>query len=817
MKCTLPLTITALITLSTSCGPQNGPSKVLAQGTNSEVSSLGEQQDSTSHLPLIGSSTTKTLIRNGRGISKSILKNSSSRDAKSGIEKIRLERAALDADEAKQKYFLRGTSYVTDAIFTAMDLKSKGASTIITKPLRFLLDDFLENRIRAKVLDHDIQMGKTISLLAQIQGPELAKKMATFQNGSIHPDDMRKSIIKAAQENLTQKDADHLRSLLNDAYLTTAIKYAMDDLAQIKASTANLKELMFEANQRLAITSKNVQEIEVHILQFIEGNRKFIEMQKDLITGLSIDGEVTLARVDFLAQMTFGNLNPSDQLYYLENSSHLIPLSSESKNKLKESLRFKVGAQNALNAIVSFEQIGSNLELLGSDGHRTTDVATTLLTSALGFASGNPFGYLQGAASLTSLFARKRSGSDPRLDMILRNQEKIMSALQTIQQDLFSLRSDLNKGMGKLNEEIYFSRTLALNNYHSDKLAHCQLLAQDFDDQMTLESFRSKYSNPLDMELVDHCLRNLTLILKRRDYRESDAFISNISYRANTTYKESELVASYEHAHAALLSQGYSEDAPIGISQVLDPNALSLYVSALLNNLHFFDLTTRTTAGRVFVANNKLGQAISNNRTSVELLNNALYLLKGSLYQHRLWAGIIGSKEFFEMYESQDQDSSQISCEDSPENVLCIASRNAFFFSNLVNQVIHRKLGTKYYFAAMKVAPTDPGHITQKINGPVQLVWIGHGSHPLYNGEIYNSPELVRTYGNGAFFRIKTKDRLAFIPAPSWAAIKGKLALDMPRADILVHLIRLVEDELLEIKMPQILTPQEQETLNTGN
>ncbi len=158
---------------------------------------------------------------------------------------------------------------------------------------------------------------------------------------------------------------------------------------------------------------------------------KFLTEQKELLK--IINGSITqnntgigasLVKLDFLTQMTFGSLPASMQLEYLKNSDHLIPLSTTEKNKLKSSLEFKVQAENTIQVISAFKTIGTNLDFLGKDGARAFDLSSTLLSSAVSFMSGSPVGYINGIASLSTLFPKKKQ-ADPRLDMILENQKKI--------------------------------------------------------------------------------------------------------------------------------------------------------------------------------------------------------------------------------------------------------------------------------------------------------------------------------------------------------------------------------------------------------
>ena len=476
--------VTSLIVLvlTSSCGSKDGSLNPSIKNKNGS-DEITSNEESLNTLPVIGTSFTKKILietnkelqnKNSKGdeLKSSALKakvirtNFNELDSHnvtfdkdtylSTVKKIAQKRVEFSDYELKQKFALKAASYATDAVFAAASTASGGTASIIIDPLKSMRNDAFDAAISATVENNNIQIGKIISLLAQKEGGDLLKKVQDFNNTPEELNILREDLIKNAKENMAPRDAEIFSSQLKEEYLASGMTYALADLKKINTTISNIDNKLGQATTSLLGTKSKVEELAYNLKTLAESNTKFLNEQKELLK--MINGNIVqnntgvstaLVKLDFLTQMTFGSLPAAMQLEYLKNSSHLIPLSIEEKNKLRSSLEFKVQAENAIQVIGAFRTIGTNLDFLGKDGARVLDISSTLLTSAISFMSATPLGYINGIASLSSLFSKKKQ-ADARLDLILENQRKTFEALKNINDNINLLRAEINESFKKI-------------------------------------------------------------------------------------------------------------------------------------------------------------------------------------------------------------------------------------------------------------------------------------------------------------------------------------------------------------------------------
>lgn len=838
-----------ILSLVTSCGGNKGnsnSSQIEVKNDDSVIRPIiTDNSTSLNVLPIEGSSfTKKIIIETNKELKKSEVKNKDFKskiiaarimDASfneldseklsfnkdiylSTVKKIAQKRAEFSDYEMKQKFALKATSYATDAVFAVASSTSGGMASIIVDPLKSMRNDAFDSAISATVENNNIQVGKVISLLAQSTGGELLEELKRFKGTSEELNQIRASLIKNAEAMMTTKDADLFASQLKDEYLTSGITYALTDLKKINTTVNNINQKLQEAATVLISTKNKIEELAYNLKVLAESNEKFLTEQKELLK--IINGNITqnnagigasLVKLDFLTQMTFGSLPAAMQLEYLKNSDQLIPLSATEKNKLRTSLEFKVQAENAIQAIGAFKTIGTNLEFLGAGGARAFDVSSTLLSSAVSFMSANPIGYINGIASLSSLFSKKKQ-ADPRLDMILENQRKTLEALKNINENINLLRAEINESFKKINEEIFISRAIQLGNIRKDDLSACNYISKEFNTPTSYSKIKNALSVEGREKDLSECLFKLRTFFSNPDYNEENmTFTMNLSYRKNNL-NESTLINSYSHIYKALESES-SEDvtrSKFNLKTIIDPDMLSYYIVELLNNHHWYDITEGARTGWFLVDFDKINQNIKNNKTSEKLLKNALLIIEANLYQHHIWSGLSSLDFFYDKYnETSAKSTKKINCGSDAENVLCIAIENPWFFSNLFNHIIQKGMSYDYFFSANLVAPNDPDYLNENLKGAFKFVWIGEGASPLYTGEIINDPQMIKTFGNGMFIKIATADKVNLYPVPVADYIKKKISYDMPKTSLLLKLKKLVQDEIIDLNLKKVLDESE--------
>lgn len=835
-----------ILSLATSCGGNKGNSNSSQFEVKNEIKPvITDNSTSWNVLPVEGSSfTKKIIIETNKELRKNEVKNKEFKrkiiaagivDASfneldseklsfnkdvylSTVKKIALKRTEFSDYELKQKFALKATSYATDAVFAAVNSTTGGMASIIVDPLKSMRNDAFDSAISATIENNNIQVGKVISLLAQSTGGDLLEEIKRFTGTPEEINQIRASLIKNAKETMTTRDAELFASQLKDEYLTSGITYALTDLKKINITVNDINQKLQEAATALIVTKNKIDELAHNLKVLAENNEKFLTEQKELLkiingsiiqnnTGIS----ASLVKLDFLTQMTFGSLPAAMQLEYLKNSDHLIPLTTTEKNKLRSSLEFKVQAENAIQVIGAFKTIGTNLEFLGAGGGRVFDVSSTLLSSAVSFMSANPIGYINGIASLSSLFSKKKQ-ADPRLDMILENQRKTLEALKNINENINLLRAEINESFKKINEEIFISRAIQLGNIRKDDLSACNYISKEFNTPTSYSKIKNALSVEGREKDLSECLFKLRTFFSNPDYNEENmTFTMNLSYRKNNL-NESTLINSYSHIYDALISES-SEDitrSKFNLKTIIDPDMLSYYIVELLNNHHWYDVTEGLRTGWSLVDFEKLNQNIKNNKTSEKLLKNALLIIEANLYQHHIWSGLSSLDFFYDKYnETSAENAKNINCATDAKNVLCIAIENPWFFSNLFNHIIQKGMSYDYFFSASLVAPNDPDYLNENLEGAFKFVWIGEGASSLYTGEIINDPKMIKTFGNGMFVKVSTADKVNLYPVPVADYIKKKMSYDMPKTSLLLKLKKLVQDEIIDLNLKKILDESE--------
>lgn len=842
-----------ILTLISSCGSKNGAINPLADSRNTTAGSnevITKEELPSNILSVIGTSfTKKILIETNKDLKSQALISKTSMNQRlnwgalktrdvtphfnelksdnisfdkdlylSTVNKIAEERAKFSDYEMKQKFALKTASYTTDAVFAAASTASGGMASIIVDPLKSMRNDAFDAAISATVENNNIQMGKVISLLAQSTGGELLKKLKSFNNDPEELNQIRIELIKKAKEKMSSRDSEIFSSQLKDEYLASGMTYALTDLKNINTTVSNVENKLNEATNALIGTKNKVDELAHNLKVLAESNTKFLTEQRELLKTINSNiaqnnagVAASLVKLDFLTQMTFGSLPASMQLEYLKKSDHLIPLSTEEKNKLRTSLEFKVQAETAIQVISAFKTIGTNLDFLGRDGIRILDVSSTLLTSAISFMSGNPLGYINGVASLSSLFAKKQK-ADPRLDMILENQRKTFEALRNINDNINLLRTEINESFKKINEEIFISRAIQLGNIRKDDLSACNLISADFNTPVSYFKIKEDLSSEGREIHLSECLVNLTKFFSNPDYNEENmTFTMNLSYRKNNL-NESTLINSYAHIYEALENEG-SEDvsrSKFNLKTILDPDMLNYYIVELLNNHHWYDITESSRAGWSLVKFENLKKNIESNKISEKMLKNALFLVEANLYQHHIWSGVSSLDFFYDKYvETSVESAKKVNCANEPKHVLCIATENPWFFNNLLNHIIQKDMTYDYFFGAGLVAPNDPDYLNESMKGAFRFVWLGEGASSLFTGEVVTNPKIIKTFGNGMFVKVVTADRVNFYPVPVEEYLKKKVAYDMPKTNLLLKLKKVIQDEILDLNLKKILEDSE--------
>lgn len=809
--------IVSSLLLMTACTPPannaNEANILLAEPGRGEKSLMSNQWSIT------GSSVTKRVLVNSNPEQKSsaIQQDVDLKAYKSGMQKLGEQIDSLSSQEALDTYTLKTSEIGLNTLLDSVSLVSLKTANIIVEPLKDVNSLIMDSAITSIKDDYQAKIGSLISALAINAGKEISQTLANYQGTPHETQKLREQINALATKELSADKAEKFKSILDGELVTQSLIYASFDIKQVLAGNSATQRSVEKALTKLEKIDEEIVQIEAALHKYIKANNSYLNAQGKILKDITNKNIAFDEKLSFLSQMMFSQLPAKLQLGYLKNNEFTLPLSSSERNEFIKSLEFRAQSEEALQVIADIGQINANLQLFGANEEKAIQVTGATVQAALAFSSGTPVGYVSGVAAISTLF--KKNGPDS-VTHILKNQQIIIKEIRSLRAEFSEFRSEMNKNFETLRNHIYVSRNIDSMNAHYNNIGDCSIVKNQIPEpqKFNVEELKSLVQDSGLEPHIQSCLNSL-----RKFYANTQAsdggssILYQITYDAHMNLQTEKIRGNYDPTIQLLRQEDWKGDYSrneFSGSLLLDPDVIEIYVSALLNNLYWMEITRGDAQKNlVFITPNKA----QDNKSALRASFQALNLVKLAKRQHRIWAGIDGGSLIYQSYvKGKSSDNSSLQCDLNDTNVLCLAINNPVFAKNLLLTILKKDLGVDAYFALNMLTPNNPDYYNQKLNSSFEFIWFGTGADPSYAGEVVTDPKLIQRYGEGLRVQLKVGHQKLYLPAPTFENMKSSLAIEMPGMDKLQRLEAYLVGEISEMNMDKILQTEELKALNNN-
>lgn len=706
------------------------------------------------------------------------------------------------------------------------------ATTFGASALKGYLEDKRESELESLITTLSNRRDRDLLQLSLSIAQEDGETVLESVHAGLAPEVIKENIFKyrneiAKKSELPVSDIEKMIDSSNDGIMLGLLLASNKNEISLSKDIRKNSKALKESTTLLQESVKNTEQLLLRQSELAELlNSRFSPSENDLIVNALFDPSVRSTKSVLL--------NPSELKFFKEHPGKLklyrdyLMNDSKKTKDLMAIVAIEESAQKSLAYLQVTTQIFTNFNMSGGVVEAMSKgiaISSTISSMASFAVTSNPLDALNAVASISGMFAKKKSKPDPRFTALFNNLDMIHQAINRIENQISSLHKRFDNVDEGLSYIIKQNEAIAdlLLDYVSNGYKQCSLITSELEKVGPLKLNHSYFVKNFrdttqgDDQKIDLCMDYL-LNAFESDPANNSLFLEKYApERINRDPKFEKyftIINQQESIYKRLkpfMTSSTRDDEFKHFDMFLSVPKVIEHTKRLINNSFLFDIAQMDQQRRTWriVDRGILATTIKNNKKSQTLLENAIELIEKAIIQQSTIDGVrLERSAMLKFLEAKDVDCSKINFEE----ISCLAILNPTLMNNMLRDVFIEYVGYNYYWSWNQIASSNPDWINKKLNQtPIRIVWVGNGASNLFTG--LRLPIGYQSLSDGAYLKIAGRAELLNLPSVEMIHPTGRAVIS-ERVRVLSQYKTILENELIERNIEKILAPDELNDFN---